>query len=587
MSSQEASPSSSVVYDGRSPLAPLCAHLGIPRNRPVLIVVGWADAQIGDKEADDIDLLLRRVVVPVCRDENVIIVTGGTNAGVMAALGSAVAELAPGLVLVGVAPDSLLTGSPQQSPPGTIDPEPSHVMIRTPGTHWGAEAPALVRLAELIAGSHDVTVLAIGGGAGTCREVVLAARRHWPVILSTGGGGLSDQLARILNIASVGQPARKADSQRPPEEALSSDLGEPERRELVAARDAGRYLSIDMNERAGLERALRWRVSNLDLLKDAWARFAVADALAVARKKPTSAMIFGVIVLAVSTVAVGIIAAWLGRAVNTTTDGMNAAAIAFKGATTALPLAAVVLLGLIDRRSKAGSWIGLRASAEAIIREIYRCRARLEVSSGDTESALEQLADALDEIHSGSEGWTLMRRRPSVTEEIWPPVALWQRVPLADSLLGSVTGKAYDAARVRNQVEFYEDNALKDDRRATRTAALIFVVAAVAAFLLALSWGWPSLTAGAAIAASVGAAMISWREYKRRDASVRDMLHTAVAIRSARNKWLRLPSNTRAEPQAVYDFVMNVEEATATEGLDWERRLKEAHRSFLDRQKGR
>lgn len=554
-------------------------------------MVGWADAQIGDKEADDIDLLLRRVVVPVCREENVILVTGGTNSGVMAALGSAVAELAPEMVLVGVAPDSLLTGSLQQGPSGMIDPEPSHVMIRTPGTHWGAEAPALVRLAELIAGAHDVTVLAIGGGSGTCREVVLAARRHWPVILCTGGGGLSDQLAGILNIPSVEQPAREADSQqspgRPPEEALSSDLGEPERRELVAARDAGRYLSIDLNERAGLERALRWRVSNLDLLKDAWARFAVADELAVGRKKPTTAMIFGVIVLAVLTVVFGIIAAWLGRAENATTDGMNAAAVAAKGATTALPLAAVVLLGLVDRRSKAGSWIGLRTSAEAIIREIYRCRARLKVSSDDSEAALEQLADALDDIHSGSEGWTLMRRKPSVAEEIWPPAALWQRVPLADSLLGPVTGKAYDAARVRDQVEFYEHNALKDDQRATRTAAVIFVVASVAAFLLALSWGWPSLTAGAAIVASVAAAMISWREYKRRDASVRDMLHTAVAIRSARNKWLRLPSNTRTAPQAVYDFVMNVEEATATEGLDWERRLKETHRSFLDRQKGR
>jgi SLOG in TRPM, prokaryote/SMODS and SLOG-associating 2TM effector domain 1 len=589
----------SALYDGATPLAPILDVLGVPEQRPVLVLVGWACTSLDDDTHDTVELLLRTVVAPVCRDEGAVVVTGGTDAGVMAALGKAVAEHAPGVILVGVAPDAKLVGmggdaSDQQA----ALPEPRHRLIRTPGKAWGAEGPLLVRVAEYIAGGRGVVVLAIGGGEGTRREIALAARRQWPVILGTGYGGTSDVVAAALGVRSIGVngrqlfvvPGKDATDRRSSTEQLDGNGRESE--ELTAAREAGCHLAVPLGQRAAVERALRWRLSDDDVLKDSWTRFATADRIAAFRKKPTTVMACTVLVLATLTVLLTVFstigADWLlARPAFARTWAVSRRDV-LKGFVTALPLAAAVLLGLIDRRTRTGSWIDLRAAAEAVIREIYRSRASAGAYAPGNAASPRLLGDALAEIDRRTSGRSLVPRMAAPSAPgTWPPEELWQRIPKSDPLLGPLTAVSYDQARVLDQLSHLEQSARDFDRQATQLATAIFVVTGAAAFSLALSWRWLVWTAAAAVLASFAAALVSWREYRQRDARAEVMLSTCVAVRSARGRWLALHPNERNAGDRLSMFVGEIEDALAAEGSDWERGLRQAHQGFLERQRGR
>lgn len=572
-------------YDGTAPLAGVLAALGVPERRPVLVLAGWAGTDLPEETRDALDLLLRAVVVPVCREEGAVVVSGGTDAGVMAALGKAASDTGDGPVLVGVAPDAKLLGlGADAADVQAARPEPAHRLVRTAGGSWGDEGPVLVRVAERIADGSPVVVLAVGGGDGTAREVALAARRGWPVLFLTGHGGTSDAIATALRLRPL--PTSRVGANRPDRGATSADVapalvGRPDReaQDILDAARAGLHAAANLGARDTVRRVLRWALSDEHVLKEAWARFAAADLAAVRRKKPTTLMAGSVVGLAALTVVCALAAGRVGSP-----DGpRNTAANLLKGLVTGLPLVAGLLLALMERRGRSGTWVELRAAAEALVREIYRERSRPADPCAPASSRA-YLADALYEIDRRTNGRLLLAAPDCLGRAgTWPPPHLWGRVPARDCLLGPLTTFVYDTARVVDQLEHYERAARDFDRKATRLAAGIFVTGGVAAFLLAVSWRSPGLTVYAAVPASVAAALVSWREYRQRDARVDAMLTTCVAVREARGRWLSLAASDRDTREALPTFVQEVEDALAAEGTDWERGLRLAHQNFTER----
>ncbi|WP_097183994.1 DUF4231 domain-containing protein [Blastococcus haudaquaticus] len=565
----------SAYHDGSRSLTSVLEELAIPVGRPVLVVVGWAGAPLSEEVQDALKLLLETVVAPVCRDEGVVVVSGGTDSGVMAALGEAMAEHAPGAELVGVAPHGKLIG--YGAAPGDLDstlPERHHKLLRTTGDAWGSEGPTLVRVAERIAGRSGVVMLAVGGGCGTHREIKLAARRRWPVVLMTGSGGESERLAVALQLLATPMP--------PPEPGRKSLADDDD---VQAAAVDGGFAANDLRERAQVERALRWRLSDNALLREAWARFAALDAAATARKPPTTRLAASVLVLASITL---ICALLVGLSKPSPGGGLPfispLAGDVLKGVVTALPLIAAVLLGLIERRARSGTWVELRAAGESILREIYRFRCGVGGYQG-SEATPALLGEALSAVDLKTGGRSTTSSGGGPPSVVWPPRSLCARIPPADSLLGPLSPPSYDEARVVDQLSFLEHAVRQTEREATRLALALFTVGGGAAFLLAISWRWEDVTAGAAALTGVAAALLSWREYSQREARAEAMRMTCVAVRSARARWLALPSEARSATAQLANYVAEVEEALATEGSAWERSLHQAQQGFLDRYK--
>ena len=170
--------------------------LSLPPHRAVLLVIGAAgnlNPELRPQLAQLFDAVAR-----VAHDTGALLLDGGTQAGVMALLGEAVARQPQRPPLLGVAPAALVSypGSPATSAP--LEPHHSHFVL-VAGTEWGDETATLFALTAALAtsptGPLPAAVLLAGGGGIARNEMVQATRQGLPVVVISGTGGLADELA--------------------------------------------------------------------------------------------------------------------------------------------------------------------------------------------------------------------------------------------------------------------------------------------------------------------------------------------------------------------------------------------------------
>src|SRR6267142_7279466 len=149
---------------GTIPVAPSSAHvvlesnadnvveilrkLGLPEvRRPVIIVCGGA-GELPSAVKPRLRQLFSRGIARAAAQLHAVILDGGTQAGVMEIVGTAVADLGRRTPLVGVAPAALVQA--EGRPDGTrvpLDPNHSHLIL-TLGNEWGDELPMMLATAE-------------------------------------------------------------------------------------------------------------------------------------------------------------------------------------------------------------------------------------------------------------------------------------------------------------------------------------------------------------------------------------------------------------------------------------------------------
>jgi hypothetical protein len=130
----------------------------------------------------------------------VVVVDGGTDAGVMHLIGRARSSAGATFPLVGVAAAQLVSfpgNRPASDDAWSLDAHHSHFVL-VPGAEWGAESTWITRVAsDLAAGSPSVTLLVNGGEiAYTDAEHSLDAGR--PVLAIAGSGRTADQVASAV-----------------------------------------------------------------------------------------------------------------------------------------------------------------------------------------------------------------------------------------------------------------------------------------------------------------------------------------------------------------------------------------------------
>jgi hypothetical protein len=170
-----------VRVDQVSELAGALDQLGVRRERPVVVLVGGA----GGMTAGQFDLVraLLRDLVPVLVQRGAAVVDGGTDSGVMKAIG----ELSTDRVaLIGVAAEGSLDGTP-------LEPHHAHVMV--PGESWGDESPWIAEVASIVAGGHPAVTLLVNGGEVTYDDAVQSIDRKRALVVLAGTGRTADTIA--------------------------------------------------------------------------------------------------------------------------------------------------------------------------------------------------------------------------------------------------------------------------------------------------------------------------------------------------------------------------------------------------------
>jgi hypothetical protein len=171
-------------------------RLELRRGTPVLVLVGGA----GGMDEDDIralDIVLRQAVLPAVADRDATVVDGGTDSGVMRAIGQARSAAGAEFALVGVAAEGTVR-MPGHGPPAiegaaVLEPNHTHVVL-VPGRVWGAESPWIAHVADVIAAeSPSVTVL-VNGGEIAFDDVAGSLEQGRPVVVLAGTGRTADAI---------------------------------------------------------------------------------------------------------------------------------------------------------------------------------------------------------------------------------------------------------------------------------------------------------------------------------------------------------------------------------------------------------
>jgi TRPM family ion channel len=175
--------------------------LGLSPSR-ALIVLNGGTAEL----SPDLSASLRRVLggglARVSIEEELPVVTGGTDAGIFAILGQALGgeRTAP---CVGVVPagrvvwgqgDSTAEAESSEEERVPLEPHHSHFLL-VEGDEWGIETDAMLALCEALSAGVPSLVVLAGGGAGARREVLAQLHAGREVVVIAGTGRFADALA--------------------------------------------------------------------------------------------------------------------------------------------------------------------------------------------------------------------------------------------------------------------------------------------------------------------------------------------------------------------------------------------------------
>jgi hypothetical protein len=186
------------------------AALGLARPRGVVVLNGGT-ADLTPGLSDPLRRTLGDGLARVAIEEELTVITGGTDAGIFALFGQALddKQSAP---CVGVAPVGLVTWpggewatdrTPSDDEAVPLEPHHSHFLL-IEGEEWGAETDAMLALSGTLGAEAPSLAVLAGGGAGARREVLAHLRAGREVIVLDGTGRLAEQLVRA--IAGRGSP---------------------------------------------------------------------------------------------------------------------------------------------------------------------------------------------------------------------------------------------------------------------------------------------------------------------------------------------------------------------------------------------
>jgi hypothetical protein len=183
--------------------------LEVTSPRAVILLFGGA-AGLDDSRKAHLETLFAEGVVPVAAELSALIIDGGTQSGVMAMMGEAVATRPGTCQLLGIAPEGKIAhpeiSSPSAVSDGTpLEPNHSHfVLVET--NEWGGETTKMLELARAF--NAPIVAILVNGGAIAADEALQSVRNGWPLLVVEGSGRFADELSAAVR---DGQPAKSAE----------------------------------------------------------------------------------------------------------------------------------------------------------------------------------------------------------------------------------------------------------------------------------------------------------------------------------------------------------------------------------------
>ena len=173
--------------------------LEITSPRAVILLFGGA-AGLDDSRKAHLTTLFADGVTPVAAELGALIIDGGTQSGVMAMMGEAVARSPGTCQLLGIAPKGKimhpeLAGASAVSDGAPLEPNHSHFVL-VESNEWGGETGMMLELARAF--NAPIAAIVVNGGEIAAKEALQSVRNGWQLLVVEGSGRFADELSAAV-----------------------------------------------------------------------------------------------------------------------------------------------------------------------------------------------------------------------------------------------------------------------------------------------------------------------------------------------------------------------------------------------------
>jgi hypothetical protein len=173
--------------------------LEITSPRAVILLFGGA-AGLDDSRKAALATLFAGGVAPVAAELGALVIDGGTQSGVMAMMGEAVARSPGTSQLLGIAPKGKITnpeiaGASAAADSAPLEPNHSYFVL-VESDEWGGETTKMLELARAF--NAPIVAILVNGGAIAADESLQSVRNGWPLLVIEGSGRFADELSAAV-----------------------------------------------------------------------------------------------------------------------------------------------------------------------------------------------------------------------------------------------------------------------------------------------------------------------------------------------------------------------------------------------------
>jgi len=141
----------------------------------------------------------------IVKSKQLMVIDGGTSAGIMALMGEALFREGRRAVHIGVVPAKAEVDSEGKIAEDILEPHHSHFVL-VEANEWGREVTAMYGLVEYFSKNVPSAILLINGGGLSLQEIQHGVRQGHTIVIFAGSGRLADEIAQAIRHPEV--PAR-------------------------------------------------------------------------------------------------------------------------------------------------------------------------------------------------------------------------------------------------------------------------------------------------------------------------------------------------------------------------------------------
>jgi hypothetical protein len=292
-------------------------------------------------------------------------------------------------------------------------------------------------------------------------------------------------------------------------------------------------------------------------LVNAWERFARYDYNAGLAKKRFMRFRNTILVLSIFAVAIPIFYTSLGTVEMAWAAQTNAV---LRIAVIATPILLSILTGAAAEFKMGEKWVLLRASAEAIKKEIYRFRAGVEdeYSGAQARGKLAENVNTISErLMKTSVNQSGLRECPC--DELPPPI-----LADGDDGFSRLTAEQYVDWRLQDQLDWYHDKIVWHDKIRRTYTWLIYIFGGVGTFLAAIQQEiWMP------IVASISSSLATYLEILRVDTTLTAYSQTAEDLANVEGWWDARSNEEKSKREFFARLVTATERSIENEHVGW------------------